>query len=123
MFSQKCTSVPQNLLRNCRSDKADGSPAVGHYKNFLRLVTFTSFARDETHLSNKSTLEKTVSNVTGISLDVLRGRPLAQCTIEERLAWAKTRMNMREEDHVHSLFGLFDVSMPLIYRKGRVKAL
>jgi len=49
------------------------------------------FARNGTHLGNKSTLETAISKITGISWDVLRGRSLAECTIEERMAWAKTR--------------------------------
>ena len=49
------------------------------------------FVRNGTHLGNKSTLETAISDVTGISPDVLRGRPLAECTIEERMMWAKAR--------------------------------
>ncbi|TVY27216.1 Vegetative incompatibility protein HET-E-1 [Lachnellula hyalina] len=71
------------------------------------------FARDGTYFGNKLTLEIAISNVAGISLDVLRGRPLAECTIEERMTWAKARTTKREEDHVYSLFGIFDVTMPL----------
>jgi hypothetical protein len=80
------------------------------------------FARDGTHLGNKSTLETAISNITDISLDVLRGRPLAECTIEERMMWAKSRTTKREEDHVYSLFGIFDVTMPLVYGEGKAKA-
>ena len=80
------------------------------------------FARDGAYLGNKSTLETAIFNVTGISLDVLRGRPLAECTIEERMTWAKTRTTKREEDHVYSLFGIFDVTMPLVYGEGKAKA-
>jgi hypothetical protein len=67
-------------------------------------------------------LETAISNVTGISLDVLRGRPLAECTIEERMMWAKARTTKREEDHVYSLLGIFDVTMPLVYGEGKEKA-
>jgi Heterokaryon incompatibility protein (HET) len=84
------------------------------------LVDF--FARDGTHLGNKLTLETAISNITDISLDVLRGRPLAECTIEERMMWAKSRTTKREEDHVCSLFGIFDVTMPLVYGEGKAKA-
>jgi hypothetical protein len=80
------------------------------------------FARDGTNLGNKLTLETAISNATGISLDVLRGRPLAECTLGERLTWAIGRTTKREEDHVYSLFGIFDVAMPLIYGEGKGKA-
>jgi hypothetical protein len=53
----------------------------------------------------------------------LRGRPLAECTIEERMTWAKACATKREEDHVYSLFGIFDVTMPLVYGEGKAKAL
>jgi hypothetical protein len=80
------------------------------------------FARDGTHIGNKVTLEAVLSNVTGISLDVLRGRSLAECSIEERMSWAKTRTTKREEDHVYSLLGIFDVTMPLVYGEGKMRA-
>lgn len=80
------------------------------------------FAPDGIRLGNKSTLETAISDVTGISLSVLRGRSLAECTIEERLTWAKARTTKREEDHVYCLFGIFDVTMPLVYGEGKAKA-
>jgi hypothetical protein len=80
------------------------------------------FAGDGTHLGNKLTLETVISTITGISLDVLRGHPLAECTIKERMTWAKTRTTKREEDHVYSLLGIFDVTMPLVYGEGKAKA-
>jgi hypothetical protein len=80
------------------------------------------FAREGMYLGNKSTLETVISGITGIPRDVLRGRHLAECTIEERMTWAKARSTTREEDHVYSLFGIFDVTMPLIYGEGKAKA-
>jgi hypothetical protein len=80
------------------------------------------FAQDGTRLGSKSNLEITISNITGISLDVLRGRPLADCTIKERLTWADSRTTKREEDRVYSLIGIFDVTMPLVYGEGKRKA-
>jgi hypothetical protein len=80
------------------------------------------FSKEGELLGNKSMLETAISSITGISLDVLRGHPLAECTIEERMTWAKARITKREEDHVYSLFGIFDVTMPLVYGEGKVKA-
>jgi hypothetical protein len=74
------------------------------------------------HLGSKSTLDTVISDVTGISLDVLRGCLLTDCTIEERLSWTATRTTRREEDHVYSLLGIFDITMPLIYGEGKSKA-
>ncbi|CAI6340620.1 unnamed protein product [Periconia digitata] len=81
------------------------------------------FTQDWVRLGTKSTLETSISNVTGISLEVLRGRPVAECTIKERLGWAKARATKREEDHVYSLLGILDVTMPMIYGEGKAKAL
>jgi hypothetical protein len=67
-------------------------------------------------------LDAAISNVTGISLDVLGGRSLADCTIDERMMWAKGRTTKREEDHVYCLLGIFDVAMPLVYGEGKAKA-
>jgi hypothetical protein len=39
------------------------------------------------------------------------------------MIWAVKRKTKREEDAVYSLFGIFDVHMPLIYSEGKQKAL
>ena len=80
------------------------------------------FARDGSHVGNRSTLEIAISRTTAIFLDVLRGRPLAECSIGERLTWAKARTTRREEDHVYCLFGIFDVTVPFVYGEGKAKA-
>ncbi|KAK0734729.1 hypothetical protein B0T26DRAFT_746600 [Lasiosphaeria miniovina] len=44
-----------------------------------------------------------------------------QC-IEERMSWVKTRTTTRKEDKVYSLFGIFEVCMPILYGEGEDKA-
>ncbi|KAJ4329983.1 hypothetical protein N0V85_009971, partial [Neurospora sp. IMI 360204] len=39
------------------------------------------------------------------------------------MRWIEKRDTTREEDKVYSLFGLFDVHMPVLYGEGRQKAL
>lgn len=80
------------------------------------------YAQDWTCLGTKATLETTISHRTGISIEVLRGRPLANCSVEERMAWGQSRMTKREEDRVYSLLGIFDVTMPLVYGEGKARA-
>jgi hypothetical protein len=80
------------------------------------------FAWDGTHIGSKSTLETIISNLTRIDPIVLRGCPLAQRSIAERLSWMRLRTTRREEDQVYSLFGIFDVNMPIIYGEGKEKA-
>jgi hypothetical protein len=38
------------------------------------------------------------------------------------LLWADTRQTTREEDEAYSLFGIFDIQIPLLYGEGRDKA-
>jgi hypothetical protein len=57
----------------------------------------------------------TNSQITRIAILALRGTPLCEFGIEERLSWAKNRKTMRKEDKAYSLLGIFKVYMPLIY--------
>jgi len=57
----------------------------------------------------------------GIPMVVLRGAPLSQFNVSERLAWVEKRNTTREEDKAYSLFGLFDVQLPLLYGEGEGK--
>jgi hypothetical protein len=84
--------------------------------------TVDFYSQDGTHLGSKSTLTKVISDVTGIPLHVLRGYPLSDCTIGERLSWTATRRTRRQEDRVYSLLGIFDVTLPLVYGEGEAKA-
>lgn len=81
------------------------------------------FSKEATELGTKSTLESMVHEVTGIATSALRGFPLADITVEERMSWAEKRNATRAEDEVYSLLGIFDISMPLIYGEGKPKAL
>jgi hypothetical protein len=54
---------------------------------------------------------------------MLRGTPLSQFDIDEQLLWAETRQTTRKEDKAYSLFGIFDIQMPLLYGEGKDKAL
>jgi hypothetical protein len=88
-----------------------------------KLVHF--FASDGQLLGHKSDacLESLVSSVTGISKDVLRGGRVADCSVEERLSWTRTRQTKLKEDGIYCLLGIFDVSMAPIYGEGETKAL
>lgn len=74
-------------------------------------------------LGDKRSLEEQVHEITGIDVQALQGRrPLSEFTIDERMEWAANRKTKREEDAAYSLFGIFDVHMPLIYGEGVEKA-
>jgi hypothetical protein len=74
-------------------------------------------------LGDKSMLERQIHEITGIAVSALRGASLSQFDIEDRLSWAEDRQTTREEDKVYSLFGIFDIQIPLLYGEGRDKAL
>jgi hypothetical protein len=85
-----------------------------------RVVEF--FTLDCKRLGDKLSLETIIYEVTGIAKKALRGHPLSDFSVQERMLWAAPRSTKREEDQIYSLLGIFDVSMPLIYGEGRDKA-
>ncbi|KAG4429439.1 hypothetical protein IFR05_015080 [Cadophora sp. M221] len=81
------------------------------------------FSKEGKLLGDKSTLERQVCEITGIPAKALRGSPLSDFSIAERMSWAERRKTTREEDQAYSLLGIFDISIPVIYGEGREKAL
>ncbi|MCJ1360581.1 MAG: hypothetical protein MMC33_010589 [Icmadophila ericetorum] len=81
------------------------------------------FSRDGERLGNKASLERHICEITRIPIKALRGSPLPDFSIAERMSWAGKRETTRQEDKAYSLLGIFDVHMPLIYGQGREKAL
>ncbi|KAN0067119.1 HET domain containing protein [Elaphomyces granulatus] len=77
------------------------------------LVEF--FSKEGEQLGNKKSLERHIHNVTGIPVKALRGSPLSDFSVPERMLWAEKRETTRIEDKAYSLLGIFDVYMPLIY--------
>jgi hypothetical protein len=76
------------------------------------------FSLEGKKLGDKKSLEKQIHDITGIPVPALRGSPLSEFSVEERMSWAKTRQTKREEDKAYSLLGIFGVYMPLIYGEG-----
>ncbi|KAI1418422.1 kinase-like domain-containing protein [Hypoxylon sp. FL1857] len=76
------------------------------------------FSREGHKLGNKTSLDQTIHGVTDIAITALRGAPLSQFEVDERFKWASRRNTTREEDWAYSLFGIFDVFVPLIYGEG-----
>ena len=65
--------------------------------------------------SDKFVSAEEIQRITAIAIDALRGRPLSDFSVSERMIWAAKRTTTREEDETYSLLGIFDVNMPLIY--------
>lgn len=63
-----------------------------------------------------------IPDITGISVQALQGRSLADFSVDERMLWAERREARREEDAAYFLLGIFDIYMPLIYGEGLKRA-
>ena len=81
------------------------------------------FSKEGELLGNKASLKRHICEVTGISANALRGSPLSDFSVAERLSWAASRETFRQEDKAYSLLGIFDVNMSLIYSKRKEKAM
>jgi hypothetical protein len=86
-------------------------------------VSVEFFSREGERLGSKKSLEEKIREITGIAIEALRGAPLAEFTIEQRLAWAKHRETKRQEDKAYSLLGVFNIDMSLRYGEGGDKAI
>lgn len=76
------------------------------------------YSKERVLIGDKQSLEPIIRDVTGIPSTALRGAPISDFPILEREAWIRGRQTKYEEDIVYSLFGIFDVHMPLIYGEG-----
>jgi hypothetical protein len=76
------------------------------------------FSKEGEPLGNKVSLERHIHEITGIPIKALRGGPLSDFSITERMLWTEKRETIRKEDKAYSLLGVFDIYMPLIYGEG-----
>ena len=132
-YAAKCYVYLSDVLQNAvNTNDAAWESAFRNSRWFTRgwtlqeLIAPTSvefFTREERLLGDKSTLERHICEITGIPAKALRGGPLTDFSIRERMSGMETRETTCEEDQAYSLLGIFDVCMPLIYSEGREKAL
>jgi hypothetical protein len=80
------------------------------------------FSSDGRQMGSRNSLRREIQDITGIPTQALRGRPLGQFDIKERLSWVEGRETKREEDMAYSLLGIFGVFIPLIYGEGQKNA-
>ncbi|KAI3324047.1 vegetative incompatibility protein HET-E-1 [Xylariaceae sp. AK1471] len=76
------------------------------------------FSADGERLGDKRSLEILVHDITGVAVNALRGSPMSEFGVEERILWLTRRQTKKAEDKAYSLLGLFDVYMPLLYGEG-----
>ena len=84
--------------------------------------TVIFFSKEGAQLGDKKTLERQISEETGIPIRALRGAPLHEFSKEDRLLWSKTRHTTRKEDKAYSLLGIFGITMVPNYGEGEEKA-
>ncbi|KAH8760498.1 hypothetical protein F5883DRAFT_140758 [Diaporthe sp. PMI_573] len=84
---------------------------------FSRAAYF--FSSDWTQIGTKISLLPLLSSIIGIDQPVLEDSEcLEDYSIARRMSWASQMTAPRPEDFAYALFGLFDVSMPIIYGEG-----
>ncbi|KAJ9642129.1 hypothetical protein H2204_002498 [Knufia peltigerae] len=76
------------------------------------------YSRESVWLGDKDTLERVIHEVTRIPVEALRGCSLEDFSPEERMRWLAGRETRKTEDMAYCLFGIFDVSMPIVYGEG-----
>ncbi|KAF2630293.1 HET-domain-containing protein, partial [Macroventuria anomochaeta] len=81
------------------------------------------FSSEGCLLGSKDLLFQEIATTTGISVEALRGKPLSQFSVQERMSWAERRETKREEDAAYCLLGMFNIQIPLIYGEGRQNAM
>ena len=74
---------------------------------------------DWTEIGTKLSLQKIISEVTSIPIEVLKTGDVRDISVAKRMSWASRRKTTREEDRAYSLMGLFDVNMPMVYGEGK----
>ena len=87
-------------------------------QELLAPVSVEFFSREGKRLGDKKSLERQIYEITGIPIAALRGNPLSDFSVNERMLWAAKRKTTRKEDKAYSLVGIFNVYMPLMYGEG-----
>ena len=80
------------------------------------------FSEQGKRLGTRVSLEQKLHDITQIPIAALRGRPLGEFSVEDRMSWAAGRMTTRQEDKVYCLLGIFGVFLSLIYGEGEAYA-
>lgn len=76
------------------------------------------FGLNGIRIGDRRSLERQIHRATGIAAHALRGTPLSQFSVDERMLWAAKRVTTIEEDYVYCLMALFNIFLPVIYGEG-----
>lgn len=91
-------------------------------QELLAPKTVQFFSQERELLGSKTSLLQQIAGITGVPRKALEGTPLTRFTVDEKLRWAKCRQTKKPEDKAYSLFGIFDVSLPVLYGEGEEAA-
>jgi len=81
-----------------------------------RLIHF--YDKDWGLIGEKHNMTSELHAITGINNFILQGGSLEEIPAGKRISWAADREATREEDMAYSLFGIFNVNLPLVYGEG-----
>ena len=90
-------------------------------QELLAPASIEFFSQEGARLGSKESMEQHIHDMTGIPIEAQRGGHLTEFEVGERLPRTKHREAKRQEDNVYSLFGIFIISMSLIYGEGSEK--
>jgi hypothetical protein len=88
-------------------------------QELLAPITVIFYSAEWAALGSREFLSQTITEVTGIEDEFLRGRDLRHASVAKRMSWAAFRETARIEDIAYCLLGIFDVNMPLLYGEGK----
>ena len=87
-------------------------------QELLAPATVELYSKEGDFLATKETLVMQIHENTSIPFEALRGTPLSQFRIDEKIGWTEARQTKKKEDQAYCLLGMFGVFMPLIYGEG-----
>ncbi|KAF2801249.1 uncharacterized protein BDZ99DRAFT_403752 [Mytilinidion resinicola] len=111
-------SGPSQLLGNSALGQSRWFTRGWTLQELLAPLSVEFFSKEGESLGDKKSLERLLSNTTGVAVKALQGTPLYEFRTYERLLWAVKRQTTIEEDQAYCLLGIFGIHMPLIYGEG-----
>jgi hypothetical protein len=87
-------------------------------QELLAPLSVVFFGDDWAEIGTKASLCDVISDITGVSSQVLSTEYSGEISVAQRMSWASKRETTRAEDMAYCLMGLFGVKMQLIYGEG-----
>ncbi|KAM0543301.1 hypothetical protein ACHAPJ_012385 [Fusarium lateritium] len=117
-------------IDNCcinKSDNSELSESINSmfkwYSEAVELLApgkLLFYDTDWNYLGSKLEMAESLEDVTGISAHYLTGeKDFRVACIAAKMSWAAKRETTREEDMAYSLFGIFNLHLPVQYGEGK----